>query len=602
MAPRFENISDILVHNASKHGDKDALFFKNGHGYCPTSFSILEQKTAQFSGGLLSMGIESGDRVAILSKNRPEWVIADMATAMIGAVSVPIYTTLSRCEITYILNDAEAKAIVIESMDHFEKIMAIISQCSALQYVVSIGALPQPCVRFEALISVGKKMRATAHHHNVSSNPIKAAGRHDLASIVYTSGVTGQPKGVRLTHGNILSNVEDLVQCTPIDETDSVLSFLPLSHVFERTVGYYTILAVGGSIYYAESIEKVSANLIEARPTIFVSVPRLYEKIMASIIQKAKGIRRVILNFSVRIGKKACSHQRPLHGFLRVQHRLADWLVYSKIRQKVGGRLRFFVSGGAPLSVDVATFFASMGLMILEGYGLTESSPVIAYNRYHQRTIGSVGQPLPSMRVKLAEDSELLVKGPNVMQGYWNMSQADDHPIDASGWLHTGDIATIDSQGFIGIIDRKKALIVLSNGKNVAPSSIEQKLTDSPHILSAFVTGDQHSYVTALIVPHYALLVQMAIHKRIPFHGEDDLILNLEIHRMFARIVDNQLCAVSPHEQVKRFTLLSRDFTQEHGELTPTLKLKRNVIRERYKDLIHDMYADPAATSSQVDL
>ncbi|MSR88146.1 MAG: long-chain fatty acid--CoA ligase [Candidatus Margulisbacteria bacterium] len=563
MSYPFVNLCDLLSESVKQFPEKMALAAKKEGVYVPLTYRVLSDRVRGFARYLSSVGVRPSDRVALLSHNSPDWVMADLAVLGLGGVVVPIYPTLSLAEIAYILNDCGAVVLIVESQDWVSRMEEIRSSCSALTTVICLADLVCD-------FSSGEMPEAWG-----------GAGPDDLASIVYTSGTTGNPKGVQLSHGNFLSNVLDGLSVFSISEKDVVLSFLPLSHVFERTAGYYMILAVSGSIYYAESIETVAANLLEVRPTILISVPRLYEKIQAKILSEARGVKKWILKWALLIGKAHVVFLRQgvaIPFLLRVQYGFADELVFSKVRGKTGGRLRFFVSGGAPLGKELGEFFEAMGLLICEGYGMTESAPIIAANRVGNYKFGTVGLAFPSVEVKLGEDQELLVRGPNVMKGYWHLPKETAEVLDAEGWLHTGDIARIDLDGFISIVDRKKELIVLSNGKKVAPQVIEGKLRTSVYISQVMVHGERRSYLTALIVPNFDALRQAGVASE------------AAIKTLFEKEIIEKSRVFAPFETVKKFIVLKEEFSTENGELTVSLKLRRKVILARYQTILDALY------------
>ncbi|MEK6557056.1 MAG: long-chain fatty acid--CoA ligase, partial [Candidatus Margulisiibacteriota bacterium] len=415
----------------------------------------------------------------------------------------------------------------------------------------------------------------------------------DLASIVYTSGSTGLSKGVQLTHGNFLSNVEDIVGFVAIDERDSVLSFLPLSHVLERTVGYYLLIYIGGSIYYAQSIQTVGEDIKLAQPTVMISVPRLFEKIQSKILNSLHGFSHVIFNWALKVGHRY--HHLRKKGFptlwLKLPYVLAEKVVFSKIQQKMGGKLRFCVSGGAPLPQSVGEFFEALGICIIEGYGLTETAPVICCNHPDHPKFGTVGKVLRHVTVKLAQDGELLVKGPNVTSGYYKNPDETKLAFTSDGWFCTGDIAQIDEDGYIKIVGRKKELIVMSTGKKVAPQPLEMLLSSSKYVSQVIVVGEGRNYLTALIVPNMSE-VDLYLKGRNIVCDQSLLLSHVDTIRLFKELLQMELGDLAPYKQVKKFTLIAKEFTQEDGELTPTLKIKRHVICHRYATEINEMYGE----------
>lgn len=599
----YTSLFGILAQANQIYPSKPALYAKQKGVYKPLTYHQVYEKAKAFALGLKSLGLQKGDAIAILSGNRPEWVIADFAALSLGILDVPIYPTLTAIEIQHIVTNSCSKAILVETRAHLDSVLSILGQCPHLKYVIVMMEIMSPfektlpyCLSFKELVTLGKhkpKLEKDAWEKEMASITPEQG-----ATIVYTSGTTGNPKGVVLSHHNILSNVQDILAITPLSDQDVVLSFLPLTHVFERTVGYYTLLAVGGTIYYAENMNTVSANMIEAKPTILVSVPRLYEKIQAKILDELKGFRKNVFFWALKVGQKYNAQQKSkrrslfLYLYLYLQRFIAARMVYSKIKTKTGGRLRFFVSGGAPLPKEIARFFENLGFIILEGYGMTESSPVIACNRLEAYKLGTVGKVLPSQTVKLAEDGELLAKGPNIMPGYFQALQATQESIDSEGWLHTGDIAEIDSEGFIKIIDRKKELIVLSNGKKIPPQVLEQKLMISPFIAQAVIIGEGHHYLVALIVPNFSRLSKFVDRRDLSYHTVEELVALPQVHALYTGIVHRKLLHFANYEKIKTFRLLTHEFTPEAGELTPTLKPRRRIIYKHYEKEIASMYEE----------
>ena len=513
-----------------------------------------------------------------MSNNRPEWVVSDIAIMSLGAVVVPVYPTLSQEDTAYILKDSDSKVAIMELKQHVDFAKTFLANGGDVT-ILSISDTP-------GVDSFSSVLSKRSDDETFDSSSLLS---DDVASIVYTSGTTGDPKGVMLTHGNFLSNVSDIREALPLSESDRVLSFLPLSHVFERTAGYYTVLAIGGQIYYAESITSVAQDMLLAKPTVLVSVPRLYEKIQAKIVAGLTGAKKPLFHmassFGLRYGKFGDKKGSVFHALIL---KLWDTLVFSKIRQKTGGHLRFFVSGGAPLGKELGNFFRAVGLLIIEGYGQTETSPVVACNRTEAFKMGSIGLPLKSVQVKLAEDGELLVKGPNIMKGYYKKPEKTAQTVSEDGWLHTGDIANIDDDGFVFIVDRKKDLIVLSNGKNVPPQVIEKQVSMSQFISQVVVTGEGKNYITALIVPDYERLKD--VHSALADLSNAALASHGDVMAVIQNEIDTQCSGFSRYEKIKKFTLLEEELSQEKGELTPTLKPKRKVVKEQYGDLIQAMY------------
>ncbi|MDA1353175.1 MAG: long-chain fatty acid--CoA ligase [bacterium] len=568
-------LHDLLTLHTKQVPDSPFLWSKNNTGtYTSISFRELSRYVANLAHHFHRNGIVKGDTLAIWSNNNPYWVIADLACLRLGIITVPLYPSLCDEDAAFILNDSGAKALVTDTPEHMASAQALKSQCKSLEHTWKMSSHIKEYMEIDT----------------AEAPPEVALSDTDTVSLIYTSGTTGNPKGVVLTHQNIMSNVRDILDVIDINQYDRVLSFLPLSHVFERTVGYYIILAAAGQIYYATDISTVADDMQLAKPTIVVSVPRLYEKIHARVLDGLTPIKRLIFAWALRVGNthlycRDFTKPRPKSAALK----LATKLVFSKIYARTGGKLRFFVSGGAPLNPAVHTFFESIGLPIIEGYGLTESSPILACNLPEKRKPGTVGKALPSVSLRLGELNELQAKGPNIMQGYFNLPEKTKDAFTQDGWLRTGDVAQIDEDGFVSIVDRIKELLVLSNGKNVAPLPLEEAIKTSRYINQVMVIGDKRNFVSALIVPNYDALKQESVLKG--FSGDDATLANHpETIKFIQGIIDKKMDGFSHYETVKKCHVLSSEFSEKNGELTPTLKLKRKVILEHYKSEIDRLY------------
>lgn len=594
----LETIAAIYDQTMSRYGDRPALRSKQNGAWVGMTWKEVDAAVRQLNAAFVELDVRPGDRVALLAENRPEWVLSDLGIILARAVNVPIYPTLTAKQIEYILNDCKASVIIVSTQAQLAKIREIADSVPALNHVVVMdgeaGAIPGKTVlRFSDLREKG---RTTSDTHAEELRARKEAiAPGNLVSIIYTSGTTGNPKGVMLTHRNFASNASTVSGLIGFTEEDSCLSFLPLSHVLER-VAYYCFLHRGALINYAESIDTVATNLGEVSPTFLVSVPRLFEKIRARVLDnvaQSSSLKKKLFAWGLDRGKRyheALREGRTPGGLLSLQYKLADRLVFSKVRARTGGKLRYCISGGAPLSKEVGEFFQLIGLTILEGYGLTESSPVITCNRPEKVKIGSVGLPIPGVEVKIAEDGEILARGPNIMLGYFGNEEATREAIDPDGWLHTGDIGKLDSDGFLYITDRKKEILVMSNGKNVAPAPIENALKTSAYVSQALLIGDNRNYVTALVVPNFETLARWALEKGIP-GGNEALVSNSQVKELFRQEIDRLTTDFARFEQIKEFTLLPEEFSQEKDELTPTLKFKRRVILAHYAEAIEAMYA-----------
>ncbi len=572
-----------------------ALLAKREGTYRPISARELDFQVRSVSHALVDIGLREGDRVAILMENRPEWLMTDYATLAAGGVTVPLYPTLTPDQIGYILRDSGASIVVASNRLQLEKVLAVSADCPDLLATVVVdpgGSIPPGVMTFNGLIERG---RAT-----VEMNPklfdLRAGNRkpEDLATIIYTSGTTGEPKGVMLTHRNLVSNLVASMSVVRFDESWTALSFLPLSHVYERMVDY-AYFQCGMTIAYAESVEKVVTNFLEVRPHVFVAVPRVYEKIHAKILAEVErsSLKKMIFRNATAVAKEYFDvlkkRQEPGLG-LRLRWKLFDLLVFRKVKARLGGKFIFCLSGGAPLAAELADFFGGMGIQILEGYGLTETSPVLSCNTQKDWKTGTVGRPLPNVEIRFAADGEIQARGPSIMKGYWRKPEATAEVLSADGWFATGDIGFIDDEGFLVITDRKKELIVDAYGKNIAPAPIENALKVRPWIAQAVLIGDRRPYVSALLVPDFDKIRVWADGRGIPLSSNAEVAAHPEVVRLLQSDVDAVNAGLAHYEQVKRIALLPVELTQETGELTPTLKTKRRVVAEKYRKAIDSLY------------
>ncbi len=583
----------MLEHAIEHYGSRPALAHKpKGGTYQDISYTELGKSVDAFRKGLNALGAQKGDRVALLSENRPEWAITDFGSLKTGAVTVPMFSTLTAAQVGYILKDSGSKIICVSTSRQLEKVIAVRDEVPTLEQIIIFdqieGEPPDGVIQFEAVCELEGQETDTA------------ANEDDIATIIYTSGTTGDPKGVMLTHANFISNLQACKSLIEVSDTDVLLSFLPLSHVFERLGGHYVPLFSGSKVAYAESTFTVAQNMREVAPTVMLSVPRLYETMHDRIlraVQEGSPIKQKIFHWGVSIGSSVSSAiqkgKKP-SATLQLQQNIADKLVFAKLKAATGGRLRFFVSGGAALPQSIAEFFHAAGILILEGYGLTETSPVISMNHPGQWKFGTVGVPVPGVEVQIAEDGEILTRGPHVMKGYFNNESATAEVIDGEGWFHTGDIGIIDGDGFVKITDRKKNIIVLSNGKNVAPQPIESELVQSPYIDQIMLVGNERKNLAALIVPNFDALKAWATENDVVTDDIATMLETREVRQLIQSEIRSRLTDFSDFEQVRRFTLLDKEFSQEADEMTPTLKLKRNVIIERYANAIEEMYPEDA--------
>jgi long-chain acyl-CoA synthetase len=594
-----DTIPRIFLRAVERFDRPDAMRYKEGGMWKTLSHGELEARVSRLAAALASSGIGRGDRVAILSENRPEWAISDYAALSLGAIDVPLYPTLPPNQIAYILRDCGARVVLVSTRQQLAKIQEIRGELPELEQVIAFD-FPSGAHEVEWLLDVLERGRE-AIERGEAGNFREAAlgvGTADVATLIYTSGTTGNPKGVMLTHHNLASNVAATQQhgvYTP-EPGDVALSFLPLSHVFERMVDYWYFDA-GISIAYAESIDKVADNLTEVSPTIAVSVPRLFDKIYTKVMG-ATGIKKKLVLWAKRVGEAVMDERmagREPSGGLAFQYRLADWLVFSKLRQRTGGRLRTFISGGAPLSADVAKFFLAAGLPVYEGYGLTETSPVIAANRPGDVMLGTVGKPVPGVEVRIAESGEILTRGPHVMKGYWNNPEATAEVIDAEGWFHTGDVGELTPDGFLRITDRIKNLIVTAGGKNVAPQPIENQAAMSPYVAQAVMIGDRRPYPVLLLVPDFENLSAWARQQGIDSSDRKALVEEPRVRELLERDALGRLQDFARYETPKKVCILPDELTIESGMITPTLKVKRKAVEERYREEIEALYEGAGA-------
>ncbi|MEP6994323.1 MAG: long-chain fatty acid--CoA ligase [Acidobacteriota bacterium] len=593
MSTEPRTLCDIFTAAVSS-GKPDLLISKVDGVWKPISAADFGFAVRALSLGLNGLGVQPGDRVAILSENRPEWAMADYAILCAGAWSVPFYPTLPAAQIAPMINDSGAKAIFVSTAEQLAKIQSVQSQCHALHHVILMeGTAPATpgFTTFHALVDRGRPTLEMSP--GVFEQRASRVKPEDVATIIYTSGTTGEPKGAMLTHSNCVSNVVAGCEVLPVTADAVALSFLPLSHVFERMLDY-AYLYKKASVTYAESIDKLAANFHEVNPHCFGAVPRVYEKVHARIMAKAdagSGLKKKIFAWAVSVGRARVPYVisgDALPPGLALKAKVADALVFGKIRAALGSRFRFAVSGGAPLARDLAEFFVGAGVRIYEGYGLTETSPVICVNGPGRWRLGTVGKPLRGVEIKIAEDGEILARGPNIMKGYFNKPQATAEAIDAEGWFHTGDIGTL-VDGFLTITDRKKDLIVLAGGKKAAPQPIESELKKSPYIGLPIVIGDRQKFLAALIVPNFDRLKEWAAAGNRTVQTEA-IDANADVRQLFQREIDAYNADKPHHEQIRAFALLPADLTVEDGSITPTLKVKRRILENRYHSLIEGMY------------
>ena len=584
----YKTIAEMFIQCVEQFADNPAFFDKIDGEWQKKTYREAGDIVENLASGLASLGVQKGDKIAIISTNSSRWAFADYAITGLGAVTVTVYPTLTTPHMKYIFDDSETHYAFVGNKEQLDKTKSLIQECEHMKGYVLMDDSDDDTDKvfgFSSLIERGKAYKES------SDFDFKAIAStinpDDLLTLIYTSGTTGNPKGAMLSHNNLIANIKSGKKSIHIDESDVFLSFLPLSHVFERMVGHFSGLTSGGRVYYAESIDTVADNTGEIKPTIMASVPRLYEKMYAKIIDKVSNdppLRQKIFWWAISVGKEAmpniCKNSRP-SGWLGFKFGLAEKLVFSKIKERVGGRLRFFVSGGAPLSQEIAEFFAAANIIILEGYGLTETSPVITNNSLEDVKFGTVGKPIDGVEVKIAEDGEIICRGENVMLGYYNNEAATREVIDENGWFHTGDIGEFDEDGFLRITDRKKNIIVTSGGKNIAPAPMEIALITSKYIEQVVVLGDRRNFVSALIVVAQETLSEWANEQGI----DGEIIQDERTDKLFENEVSKAMAGFAHYETVKKFKLVADEWSVESGELTPTLKVKRKVVEKKYSDL-----------------
>lgn len=587
-----ETLPRMVLKQAAQLADRTALRRKNEDVWQDITWQDLAGSIRAFGEGLLALGVQPGERVAIMAPNCPEWVYADLGSMACGALSVPVYHTEGVDTVLHILQDSQSRFFFIHSPLIASELLGHLDKLPHLERIIQLEgpAVGDRGLTLETFLQQGNEAVATE-----LANRLKAAAAGDVASLVYTSGTTGPPKGVMLTHANFLSNVEACSDLFTIGPTDECLSFLPLSHVFERMAGYYFMLRQGAVIAYAESLDSVPANMGEVRPTVVISVPRLYEKMYARVLERVLAgpwLKKQLFFGALKAGRALVESEmrgEPAGVLLNKTVAIARKVVFAPLREHLGGRLRFFVSGGAPLGRDIAEFFFAAGLPIYEGYGLTETSPVIAANTPRHTRLGTVGRPIPGTEVRIAEDGEILARGPGVFQGYWGQPEQTTE-VFTDGWFKTGDIGKVDADGFLAITDRKKDLIVTAGGKNVAPQVLENRFKTDKFIANVMVCGDRKPFLTALVVPNFDNIEKYARDHQIDFLDHCDLVNLPQILRLIRERIDRQQTNMPSFQRIKRFTLLSRDFSGSEGEVTPTLKIKRKVVAKHFHRVLEGMY------------
>jgi long-chain acyl-CoA synthetase len=591
-----DTIGGMLKSRVEKYGDRVMMKHKTNGTWSDISWNEFYDKARKLGLALISTGIDPGDRVAIFSPNSPRWQMADMAIQSIGAANVPLYATVTAKQAEYIISDSGSKVVFVGTADHLKRVLEVRDDLPELKKIVTLDNTTSDhpdVITFDDMLELGEQSPDPDEFYQ----RLESVNPDDLCSIVYTSGTTGNPKGVMLLHSNFMSNVKAASSLVTVDDTDICLSFLPLSHVLERMSGYYTAVCNGVTIAHAQSIDTLPDDIADIRPHWMVSVPRLYEKVHAGVLSNVEGespLKQKIFHWAVGTGRKVSAlkvNHKPVPALLKMKYNIASKLVFSKVNDKLGGRLRFFFSGGAPLAREIAEFFNAMGVTILEGFGLTETSPVLTVNRPDAMKFGSVGTPLPGVEIRIADDGEILAKGPNVMKGYWNRPGETAEAMEG-GWFHTGDIGHLDEDDFLFITDRKKDLIVTAGGKNIAPQNIENTLKLDKYIEQVAVLGDKRKFVSALIVPAFPELEAWAKEQGIGTSDMAALVADERVNKMMKERVDAALKDFDRHERVTKFVLLPAEMTEDSGLLTPTLKVKRKEVNSQFASEIESMYKE----------
>ncbi len=592
MPESVATLAEMFERQARKLGARPVLKSKHGKEWRDHSWTEISDAAARLRGGLLGMGVKPADRIAILAENCPEWVIVDQAVLGAGGVVVPLYTTNGNEETAHVLNDSGTQIVAVHGDDLLKRILALAPNLPQLKTIIAT----HPGASAVAPSNGGPQVvTIEAASSGAPAAPIEGS-REDLATFIYTSGTTGASKGVMLTHGNVLSNAEDSLEALGLGINDMTLSFLPVAHSFERTAGHYTVMMASGTIAYAEGLGQIASNLTEINPTVVLTVPRLLEVIYGRVmktVDSSPAFRQRMFHTAIAVGSRAAEYRSrgasvPPH--LALPMALFRKLVFERVRSLFGTRLRYLISGGAPLPVEINRFLSAAEVPIVEGYGLTEAAPVVSVNLHGRNKVGTVGRPLRRVEAKSAADGELLLRGPNVMKGYFHRDQDTAETIDSEGWLHTGDIASIDSDGYIKITDRKKEIIVLSGGKNVSPAYVENKLTQDKFISQACVFGDRQKHLGALIVLDTEALADFMKQNGLAGQSTEEIAQSPALRKLVQQRIYEVNKQVSDVEAVVRFKVLPQPFTQESGELTPSLKIRRRMVAQHYKQEVAELF------------
>ncbi|HUV70817.1 MAG TPA: long-chain fatty acid--CoA ligase [Terracidiphilus sp.] len=594
----ISTVNDLFRRVTAAANPRAVLWQDEFSQWQPISSDQIYQRVRALAEALLAWGAKKGDRIAIIAENRWEWAITDFATLAIGAANVPIYPTLTGEQIAALISDAGCRIAFVSTRQQFDKLNSVRALTQLDRIVIMDSPAPEGAVAFSSLMD-DVDVRG-AERDPAFDALARAVEPGDLATLIYTSGTTGEPKGVALTHGNIASNQTFAVLDFNFNSSDTCISFLPLSHITARALDY-VMYNHGAQVAYCSQFDKLPQAMREIRPTVIVGVPRVYEKIRQAVEQKSSlsPVKKRILSFAISVGSRHADQVYAGNRPASTLWRLANKLVYSKVREAFGGRVRIFISGGAPLGIDTAKWFAAAGIAVWEGYGLTETSPVISLNTPVKQRMGSAGFPLSNLELRLAEDGELLVRGPSVFSGYWHKPDANAECFEAEGWFRTGDIAHVDADGFLYITDRKKELLKTSGGKMVAPQPIENKLKNNLLVAQAALVGDKHKFISALIAPNFAALEEWARQHGVEVKSRAELVAEPKVVALYGEIVREVNGTLANFETLKRFRVVAEEWTQESGELTPSMKLKRRVLTSRYQAAIAEIYADEATARGE---
>jgi long-chain acyl-CoA synthetase len=591
-------INDLFRRVAAAANPRAVLWQDEFGHWLPISSDQIYQRVRALAKAFLTWGAHKGDRIALVSENRWEWAVTDFAVLAIGAADVPIYPTLTGEQMAALIKDAGCRIAVVSTRQQYDKLNSVRARTGLERIVMMDTPAPEGAIAMSDLLAGADALGS--ERDPVFDALVRAAEPSDLATLIYTSGTTGEPKGVMLTHGNIAANQSCATTAFSFGPTDACISFLPLSHITARALDY-VMYTSGAQVAYCSQFDKLPQSMKEVRPTVIVGVPRVYEKIRQAVEQKSSvsRVKKRILNWAVGVGSRHVDEVYSGRQPSSLQWKLAGKLVYGKVQEAFGGRVKVFISGGAPLGTDTARWFASVGIALWEGYGLTETSPVISLNTPVKQRMGSVGPIIPNIELKLAEDGELLVRGPSVFAGYWQKPEANAECFDAGGWFRTGDIGHIDGDGFLYVTDRKKELLKTSGGKLVAPQPIENMLKNSILVGQAALVGDKHKFISALISPNFAALDNWARQQGIDPSSHLELVADSRVIGLYGQLVSEVNSGLANFETLKRFRVVAEEWTQETGELTPSLKLKRRVITERYAGAIAELYADEATAHGE---